>query len=233
MSRKNAFARLTYALQRSMSTGSAEGQEVGIDNSATLWASNPRNIRGDMASVVPRQQIRGFFNYPLPRFSHNTLMKHTLGGWELSGNFTWHDGDRLNVTVGSDWNFDGFGGDRPNQVSPIHYLRQKQGNLLVQWMDKSAFANPPAPSADNPYPFGTLPRMAVRGPNQFFAGSALMKNFHWKERLRFQLRTDISNFFNHPNWSNPNVNLSSSVFGMIQTKSGGGRVVQLQAKLIF
>jgi len=233
LNKRNLFLRLTYTLQRSLSTGSAEGQEVGTDNSATAWASNPRNVRDDMASVVPRQQMRGFFSYQLPSFSRNAFTKNVLGGWQTSGNFTWYDGDRLNVTVGSDWNYDGFAGDRPDQVAPINYLRQQQGNLLVQWIDKGAFANPPRPSSQNPYLFGTLPRMAVRGPNQFFASAALMKNFRWKERFRFQLRTDASNVFNHPNWGNPNVNFSSSAFGLIQTKSGGGRTVQLQAKVYF
>jgi hypothetical protein len=230
---RSVFARLTYTLQRSLSAGSAEGQEVGIDNSATAWASNPRDVRGDMASVVPRQQLRGFFSYQLPAFSSHAALKHALGGWQVSGNFAWYDGDRLNATVGSDWNYDGFAGDRPDQVGPIRYARAKQGDLLVQWVDRTAFANPARPGAQNPYSFGTLPRMAVRGPNQFFAGAALMKNFRWKERFRFQLRADASNVFNHPNWSNPNVNFSNSLFGFLQTKSGGGRTTQIQAKVYF
>jgi hypothetical protein len=36
-----------------------------------------------------------------------------------------------------------------------------------------------------------------------------------------------------PNLSNPNVNLSSSDFGLIRTKTGGGRTIQLQAKFIW
>jgi hypothetical protein len=75
--------------------------------------------------------------------------------------------------------------------------------------------------------------MAIRGPNQFFASAAIMKNFSWNERMRFQLRADISNVFNHPNWANPNVIFSNALFGRIQNKTGGGRVVQLQAKLYF
>jgi hypothetical protein len=135
--------------------------------------------------------------------------------------------------MGSDWNFDGFSGDRPDQVGPINYVRQQQGDFLVQWFDKSAFAAPPRPSASNPYPFGTLPRMAIRGPDQFSVGAALMKNFQWTEKRRFQLRADTSNLLNHPNWADPNVNFSSALFGMIQTKTGGGRTVQGQIKLIF
>jgi hypothetical protein len=232
LNKKNTFARLTYTLQRSLTAGSSEGQEVGIDNSATAWATNPRNIAGDMASVVPRQQIRGFWNYALPAFSANKFLKNTVGGWQISGNFTWHDGDRVNVTLGSDYNFDGFSGDRPNPTAAIRYVKQASGTSLI-WIDRTGLANPPAPSAENPYTFGSLPRNAVRGPNQFFASAALMKNFNITETIRFQLRSDVNNLFNHPNWNNPNLNMSSSVFGIIQTKSGGGRVVQLQAKLYF
>jgi hypothetical protein len=233
LNRTNVYARLTYAVQRSLSAGGSEGQEVGISNTASAWASNPRGVRGDIASVVPRQQLRGFFNYQLPGLSNRAVLKHLVAGWDLSGTFMWHDGNPLNVTLGNDWNFDGFTADRPDQVGPIAYLRQKQGDFQVQWIDKTAFADPPAPSDGNPYPFGTLPRMAVRGPGQFFASAAVMKNFRLHEQLRLQLRADASNLFNHPNWSDPTLSLKSALFGMIQTKSGGGRIWQLQAKVVF
>lgn len=60
-----------------------------------------------------------------------------------------------------------------------------------------------------------------------------MKNFRLNDRFRFQLRADANNVFNHPVWGSPNLSLASSDFGLIRTKSGGGRVIQLQAKLIF
>lgn len=233
MNRTSVFARFTYTLQRSLAAGGSEGQEVGISNTAGAWASNPRDIRGDIASVVPRQQIRGFLNYQLPTFSHRRLLKDVLGGWDMSGTFSWHDGNPLNVTLGSDWNLDGFTADRPDQVGPITYLRQKQGEFQVQWIDRTAFADPPKPSESNKYPFGTLPRMAVRGPGQFFASAAVMKNLRLSEKLRLQLRADASNLFNHPNWSDPTMSLKSAMFGKIQTKSGGGRIIQLQAKIVF
>ena len=44
----------------------------------------------------------------------------------------------------------------------------------------------------------------------------------------FQLRTDINNVFNHPNLSNPDLNFSSADFGLIKTKTGGGRTMQVQ-----
>ncbi len=232
LSRRGLYGRVIYTLRQFLTSGANEGQEVGIDNSPTAWAHNPRNIRGDVASVVSRQQVRGIFNYQLPKFSSNAWIKQGLSGWQVSGNFSWYDGDRLNVILGPDYNFDGFAGDRPNLVGPIRYLRQKQGNAVL-WIDRSTFANPPAPSADNPYPFGNLPRNAVRGPNRLYMGAAIMKNFLLGEKYRLQLRLDTSNLFNHPNLSRPVMDLSRSDFGLIRTKDGGGRVFQMHARFVF
>jgi hypothetical protein len=232
LTRTNLYARMTYVLRRYLTAAGSEGLEVGIDNTPGAWAGNPRNIRGDISSVVSRQQIRGFVSCQLPSVSKNFWMKPLLGGWQVSGTINWYDGDRLNVVLGPDYNYDGFKGDRPNQVGPVNYLKRRQGNI-VTWIDRTAFAIPPAPSSDNPYPFGTLPRNAVRGPNHFYLGAALTKNFYLKEKTRLMLRADTSNLLNHPNLSDPAMDLSRSDFGLIQTKEGGGRIIQLQAKLFF
>jgi len=232
LSRRGTYIRATYTLRRYLTTGRSEGQEVGISNSPAEWAGNPRDIRADMASVVPRQQLRIFFNTQLPGLFKGTWMKYALNGWQLSGSFSWHDGDRLNVILGPDYNYDGFGGDRPDQVGPVRYPRQPQGSGLI-WIDRSAFATPPLPAAESPYPFGNLPRNAVRGPQRLFLSAAIMKSLVVRDRYRLLLRLDASNLLNHPNWSNPVMDLSKSNFGLIQTKDGGGRVMQLQAKFVF
>lgn len=229
--RQRIFARLTYVIQQFLTTASANNQEVGINNSPNDWATNPRDIEADRASVIARQQMRGFVTYYLPDFENATL-NAIAGGWQLSGNFTWYDGDQLDVTLGRDANLDGFSGDRPDQVGDIVYVRQANGTVTT-WIDNTAFAQPANPSAENPYPFGTLPRNAVRGPQRLFLDAALAKNFEVFGSRTLQIRADIQNLLNHPNLSNPNMNLSSSDFGLIRTKTGGGRTIQLQAKFIW
>ena len=229
--RTRIFARWTYTLQRYLTTAGGNNQEVGINNSPNDWATNPRDIEADRASVITRQQMRGFVTYYTPAFTDKALNAF-LGNWQLSGNFTWYDGDRLDVTLGRDNNLDGFSGDRPDQTGDIVYVRQANGTV-VTWFDNTAFAQPASPSAANPYPFGTLPRNAVRGPDRFFLDGALAKNFPVFTSRTIQIRADIQNVLNRPNLSNPNVNLSSSDFGLIRTKTGGGRTIQLQAKFIW
>jgi hypothetical protein len=232
LNRKSCSGRVTYTLRRFLTSAASDAQEVGVDNSAAAWAANPRNVRGDIASVVSRQQLRAYVTYLLPALTRKRWLSAALNGWQVSGSANWSDGDRLNVILGSDYNFDGFTGDRPDQIGPIRYVKSRQGSVTT-WIDRSAFANPPAPDASRPYSFGTLPRAAVRGPNRLTVGAAVMKNITFKDRRKLQLRADASNVLNHPNLSNPVMDLSRSDFGQILTKDGGGRVLQMHAKFYF
>jgi hypothetical protein len=102
---------------------------------------------------------------------------------------------------------------------------------ITTWFLPAAFANPPVPSAL--YPFGSLPRNAVRGPGRFFLDGSVSKTTALTEAIQIQLRVDFSNLLNHPNLSNPNITFGNSQFGLITTKDGGGRTAQAQLKLIF
>jgi hypothetical protein len=225
------WARFTYSLQHWLTTATGDANEVGTSNAPTDWASNPRNIKGDLASVVPRQYVRFNVIYTLPRFG-NAFTKKYVGGWQVAGTGSWYDGDNLNVTLGKDTNFDAFSSDRPDQVGPIVYPRTASGGVTT-WFLPGAFANPPDPSATNPYPFGSLPRNAVRGPGRFYMDGSISKTTTLTEALKLQLRVDFSNMLNHPNLSNPTVAFTSADFGLIRTKDGGGRTAQAQLKLIF
>ena len=230
--RAKAYVRMSYTLQRTLTTGDDEGIEVGISNATSSWTDNPRNIETEYAPVTPRQVVRAAFIYELPSWGGKVL-NAIAGGWQVGGNFSWNDGERLNVILGRENNFDGFTPDRPDQTGPIQYVRTVNSDGTYTWINRSGFADPPVPSASNPYPFGTLPRNAVRGPSRYFADAVLMKNFRLNDRFSFQLRADANNVFNHPVWGSPNLSLASNDFGLIRTKSGGGRVIQVQAKLIF
>jgi hypothetical protein len=64
-----------------------------------------------------------------------------------------------------------------------------------------------------------------------------IKNFNITERYRVQFRAESFNLANHPNFANPNGNVSSTTFGTITataaTAAGSPRVLQLALKLIF
>jgi hypothetical protein len=70
----------------------------------------------------------------------------------------------------------------------------------------------------------------------------LSKSFHFTERIGMEVRAETFNFTNTPQFSNPSTSLTSSTYGYVTgtvgsgtgvNGTGGGRAVQLGAKLTF
>jgi hypothetical protein len=62
---------------------------------------------------------------------------------------------------------------------------------------------------------------------------SLIKNFLFTERTRLQLRGEFLNAFNHPQFSNPVLDPTSTNFGRITSQANLPRNIQLGIKLIF
>jgi hypothetical protein len=61
-----------------------------------------------------------------------------------------------------------------------------------------------------------------------------MKNFAIWERLNLQFRAEFFNAFNHPNFANPNTDISvPSRVGTITGTTGTPRVIQFALRLEF
>ena len=80
--------------------------------------------------------------------------------------------------------------------------------------------------------YGDAKRGLIYGPGDVNTDLAVLRYVNLGADLRLQLRGEFFNAFNQVNFSNPNTTLSSTSFGRI-TGAGGGRVIQLAAKLIW
>ena len=61
-----------------------------------------------------------------------------------------------------------------------------------------------------------------------------MKDIQVREQMRFELRLETFNTFNHVNFNLPNGNRNSSQFGRLTSDSNiGPRLVQLAGKFYF
>jgi hypothetical protein len=80
--------------------------------------------------------------------------------------------------------------------------------------------------------YGDAKRGLIYGPGDVGTDLAVLRNVNLGRGLRLQLRGEFFNAFNTVNFNNPVTQLSSSNFGRI-TGAGGGRVVQLAAKVIW
>jgi hypothetical protein len=157
-----------------------------------------------------------------------------LGNWQLAGILTLATGTPFTITAnGSSLNTPGEN-QTANQVAPVQI--EHGINVGNQWFSTSSFAQPTGVT------FGNTGRNILSGPGLFALNLSLFKNFKIRERANLELRCETFNLTNTPQFANPQGSLTSSTFGYVTStlasgtgvvSTGGGRVVQLGAKISF
>jgi hypothetical protein len=156
-----------------------------------------------------------------------------IGGWELSGILTLESGTPLTFTANGGSLAAPGNVQTPDQIAPIQILHGINGN---PWFSPSSFGQPAGPV------FGSLGRNVISGPGFFQLHLSLFKNIKIDERFGLQLRAETFNFTNTPQFANPSASITSQTFGAVTSTVGsgtgvngvgGGRVVQLAARLTF
>lgn len=102
------------------------------------------------------------------------------------------------------------------------------GHTVNQWFNPKAFAQP----AD--FTFGDARRNSLFGPNEISLDLSLEKKTTIREGITLLLRFDAFNALNHPNFDNPDGNISDTSVGLISdTGDTSNRQVQIGGKIIF
>ena len=152
--------------------------------------------------------------------------RQLIGGWQLNAILTAQSGQPVNITSGSDTNFDGNTNDRPDLVGvPAVSQNRSRAQSIGEFFNTEAFA--PATGL-----YGSTGRNILYGPNTVNWDAAAFKEFRIHESHRIQLRGEFFNIFNQVNFGNPNGTLSSPNFGRI-TSAAAPRIVQFSAKYLF
>ena len=115
--------------------------------------------------------------------------------------------------------------ETPHLVAPIQILHGI--GLNHPWFSPSSFAARPALT------FGKLGRNLRGGPGLFNLDFSLFRTIDLSERLHLQLRGEAFSVTNTPQFSAPGTTLGNANFGYVTGTSGGGRVIQLGAKISF
>ena len=102
----------------------------------------------------------------------------------------------------------------------------------LQYLNRAAFASVPVNSVGAGIRPGNVGRNALRGPGLVNVDFSLGKNFYIMERLKFQIRGDFFNGFNHTNLSGLDTNSESVRFGRLNG-TRGAREIQLNARVSF
>jgi hypothetical protein len=89
---------------------------------------------------------------------------------------------------------------RPNQLRDANLSNPTPS----RWFDPTAFA-PPAPGM-----FGSAAKGVIKGPGTTVLHGTLAKHFIIRERARLRLEFNVSNVLNHPNYVDPDTNISNA-----------------------
>jgi hypothetical protein len=208
------------------------------DDGALFWLINQQRnyVRTDWDRTLNYVQS---YVYQLPwgvgkRWLNSGPAATALGNWQLAGILTLATGTPFTITAnGSSLNTPGEN-QTANQVAPVQI--EHGINVGNQWFSTSSFTQPTGVT------FGNTGRNILSGPGLFALNLSLFKNFKIRERANVELRCETFNLTNTPQFANPQGSLTSSTFGYVTStlssgtgvvSTGGGRVVQLGAKISF
>src|SRR5262249_8901653 len=171
----------------------------------------------------------------------NGVLNALAGGWQAQGIYQWQSGRPIDL---SDRNVY-FNGDPSG-------LRANIGGTTVDaTFDPSIFyftdAAVQTGGVVDPVKQRADPRIRLASNIRFFPSRlsgfrrqplnlwdlSLIKNFSVTEKIRFQLRCEFLNAFNHPQFGDPETNPTSSNGGKVTTQTNLPRNVQIGLKLIF
>ncbi len=160
-----------------------------------------------------------------------------VGGWQVTAIPQWRTGTPLTFTGSNSLNLGSGGTATDNLVAPIKVLSGiNAGN---PWFDPASFAKAPTNVQ------GNTGRNIWSGPNLFALNANMSRTILLNEsnNVTLQLRLESLNLTNTPQFSNPNTSgIGTANFGIITNTissgtgvngTGGGRVVQLGAKIVF
>lgn len=208
-----------------------------MDNNTTSII-NERHYRS-VSQLDQRHVMRFGLNYELPfgpgkalGESSSGVLARLIEGWSLSAWITGGSGSPLSVSHANGRPVRVRNPAKSGPVSERLGDRVDPATLRVlnPYFDLDAFvplANQYTISPESPF-FDDL-----RGPGGFGRNLGVLKDVKIHEKWKLRIRAEVTNFTNTPSWGDPGTNMSNpATFGVIQS-GGGGRSMQMSARLEF
>jgi len=225
---------LTYLFGYTWSRSIDYGSAIRVHDTDVLFPQSSYNLRGERGLSSFNQDHRAVTSvlYDLPvgkgrRFlNQGGVAAAVIGGWQLGSIFSVQSGFPATVIDNKDQSNTGIGYDRPNATGQYSVLPRGVRNP-DRWFNTSAFALQPYGT------FGTAGRNTVITPGSIQWDFSAHKEFRIVENHAVQFRLEAFNFPNHPNWGNPDISMTSSTFGRINSTRTNMREIQVALKYMF
>ena len=216
-----------FDYSKSMDDNSSPAND--ILTGALISIPNDPGFRYAPSDFNQTHTLRAMGVWGLPWYSNATgVRKIALGGWQLSGLFTWDSG--MPFSVGSPYNqsFTGNSTDLadrvPNVPMTLPSNRSEQAKI-AKYFNTAAF------TVNAPGTFGNSGRNILTSPGLVDVDTAVVKNYQMTERWRLELRVEAFNVLNHTNFGPPLSSLGPTD-GEI-TSARDPRIMQGALKIYF
>jgi len=192
----------SYTLGRSRDNASAQDSIVPPASAASVFAQEFGSSDFDVRHVLSVG-----LTYELPKVSGPDLLRASLNGWGLDLLIRYQSAFPVNP-ITSSFPFAGiFYNARPNLVPGQPLYVNDPTVPGGRRFNAAAFSTPTAGQQ------GNFPRNGLRGFPASQVDLAFRREFKLRERVRLQLRSELFNLFNHPNFGPPNNSITSGLFG--------------------
>jgi hypothetical protein len=182
----------------------------------------------------------------------SALLNAVVSGWKVTGISTFQSGRPFTVTTSDPLASNTGAADRAFVVAGVDPTAATSCNGTAtrtpqQWFNTCAFrANDPAntsTTSSTVFNFGTAGKNSMRGPGLQNIDLGVLREIKTHgENHSLQLRLEVFNVFNHPNFANPAANygspttvglITSTVGSTLSTATGANRQLQFGAKYTF
>ena len=208
--------------------------------SSTPWDINNRKLNYAPSDFDRTHVLQGSWVIEMPfgkgkRFGSSApgIVNRIIGGWEWAGAMQLYSGRPFTVYAGAN-TFSSVVQSRAN----CNGCGRDMGTVFddpasgFKWYfsdgDRAKF------SAPGPGELGNTGRNMFRGPRLFNIDSAFLKRIPITERVKMELRADMTNLTNTPSFGFPTLTMTSTIFGRIRNGVvSGSRKIQLGTKIFF
>ncbi|MGB2635909.1 MAG: TonB-dependent receptor [Candidatus Acidiferrum sp.] len=242
-----------------MLAGYTYQHSIGVADEDEVVGPEPQNtydMRAERGDVSPdfRHQFTAAWTYELPfgpgkrYFNSNGPARWFAGGWQLNGIVTMYSGQSITPLLSYDDTNTGSGGARPNIYGNEYSFTNampgcpSNSQSLQCWYNPAAFGQTSstflypalAPGQSFARLYGDAGTGTLRGPAQYNVDFSAFKSFQLKESLNLELRGEVFNLFNTPQFAPPNNTVDiPGLSGSISSTVHSSRQLQVAVRLKF
>ena len=200
-----------------------------LDNvAATTDPYNPSRSYG-LSTWDMRHNFVASYTWIMP---FQNLLGHNRAaeGWQLTGITRFSTGFPIDMASSGDYALTNNGFDFPNQIAPFKKLNPHAPGHY--FFSPSSFASGLSCGYEVCGVPGNVAQYAFSGPGTINTDAGIEKDTRIREGMQFNLRLEMFNAFNHPNFTSVTGDANTPQFGQA-TNTAPGRVGQISGKFVF